>query len=115
MTTKKETTNSTSTSTKTTTSTKKTSVTVSWFMNILAFAAVCIGGIGLFLAMVLRWLGLTASWINSMQAVANAIGWLALCLLSVRYITRRRKLWIWIVWVTAVIMIFTGTIIPLFR
>lgn len=115
MTTKKGTTNTTSSSSSTTTSTKRNSVTVSWFMNILAFAAVCIGGIGMFIAMVLRWVGLTATWINSMQAVANAIGWLALCLLSVRYIVRRRKLWIWIVWVVAVVMIFSGTIIPLFR
>ncbi len=112
MSTKKETTNTTTTHS----STKRSgSITVSWFMNILAFAAVCIGGMGLFLAMVLRWVGLTASWINSMQAIANAIGWLALCLLSVRYIVRRRKLWIWVVWVIAVIMIFSGTIIPLFR
>ena len=113
MTTKKQTTSTTTTTASSTT--KRNSVTVNWFMNILAFAAVCIGGMGLFLAMVLRWVGLTASWINSMQAIANAIGWLALCLLSVRYITRRRKLWIWIVWVIAVIMIFSGTIIPLFR
>ena len=113
MTTKKGTTNTNSSTS--VSSTKRSSVTVSWFMNILAFAAVCIGGIGLFLAMVLRWVGLTASWINSMQAIANAIGWLALCLLSVRYITRRRKLSIWIVWVIAVVMIFSGTIIPLFR
>ena len=100
---------------KTTVTSTKQSITVSWFMNILAFLAVCVGGMGLFLAMVLRWVGLTATWINSMQAIANAIGWLALCLLSVRYITKRRKLWIWIVWVIAVVMIFSGTIIPLFK
>ena len=110
MTTKKETTTTT-----TTKATQRNSVTMSWFMNILAFAAVCIGGIGLFLAMILRTFGLTANWINSMQAMANAIGWLALCLLSVRYIVKRRKLWIWIVWVIAVVLIFSGTIIPLFR
>lgn len=103
--------------TKTTTSTKtqKSSVSVNYFMNILAFGAVCIGGIGLFLAMILGFLGLTATWINSMQAIANAIGWLALCLLSVKYISHRRKLWIWVVWVIAVVMIFSGIIVPLFR
>ena len=110
MATKKET-----STTSSSTSTRRNSVTVSWFMNILAFAAVCIGGMGLFLAMVLDWIGLTATWISSMQAIANAIGWLALCLLSVRYIVRRRKLSIWIIWVVAVVMIFSGTIIPLFR
>ena len=89
-------------------------VFVGGFMNILAFVAVCIGGIAMFLAMVLGWIGLTATWINSMQAIANAIGWLALCLLSVNYIRRRRRLGIWIVWTIAVVMIFTGVIRPLF-
>lgn len=84
------------------------------FMNILAFVAVCIGGVGLFLAMILRVFGLSASWINSMQSIANAIGWIALCLLSVKYIRHRRKLWIWIVWIVAIVMIFTGIIVPLF-
>ena len=109
--------NTTSNSSSSASTTKKTStsaIIVSNFMNILAFVAVCVGGIAMFLATVLRWFGLTASWINSMQAVANAIGWLALCLLSVKYIRKRRKLWIWIVWTIAIVMIFTGIIIPLF-
>ena len=101
----------------TSSSSKKSSTSgliVSNFMNILAFVAVCVGGIAMFLATILRWFGLTAAWINSMQAIANAIGWLALCLLSIKYIRRRRKLWIWIVWTIAIIMIFTGIIMPLF-
>lgn len=107
---------SASTTSKQSSSSNKTSanVVVSNFMNILAFVAVCIGGMAMFLATILRWFGLTANWINSMQAIANAIGWLALCLLSVKYIRRRRKLWIWIVWTIAIVMIFTGIIIPLF-
>lgn len=97
-----------------TTTRNSTSSVITKFMNILAFVAVCIGGIGLFLAMILGVFGLSASWINSMQAIANAIGWIALCLLSIRYIRNRRKLWIWIVWVVAIVMIVTGIIVPLF-
>lgn len=115
MTTKKQKNETTSSSTTTSTSKKSTGgVIVANFMNILAFVAVCIGGIAMFLAMILRWFGLTAAWINSMQAIANAIGWLALCLLSINYIRRRKKLWIWIVWAIAIVMIFTGIIMPLF-
>lgn len=100
---------------KTTTTTSRSSgLSFSGFMNILAFIAVCIGGIGMFLAMILKLFGLSAGWINSLQAVANAIGWIALCLLSIRYIKNRRKIWIWVVWTIAVVMIFTGIIIPLF-
>lgn len=101
--------------TTTTTTHRSSSISMSWFMNILAFAAVCIGGIALFLAMILNLVGLTASWIGSMQAIANAIGWLALCLLSMRYIIRRRKLSVWIIWGVAVFMIVSGTIVPLFK
>jgi hypothetical protein len=115
MTTKTQKNTTTSSSTTTSTSKKSTSgIIVANFMNILAFAAVCIGGIAMFLATILRWFGLTATWINSMQAIANAIGWLALCLLSINYIRRRKKLWIWIVWAIAIVMIFTGIIMPLF-
>ena len=96
------------------TPTRKTNTSWGYVMNILAFIAVCIGGIALFLAMILKVFGLTASWIGTMQAIANAIGWVALCILSVNYIKHRRKLWIWIVWAVAVVMIFTGIIIPLF-
>ena len=115
MTTKTQKNTTTSSSTTTSASKKSTSgIIVANFMNILAFVAVCIGGIAMFLATILRWFGLTATWINSMQAVANAIGWLALCLLSINYIRRRKKLWIWIVWAIAIVMIFTGIIMPLF-
>lgn len=114
--TQKKTTTTSSTQSNSTNSSKKstTSLFVSNFMNILAFVAVCVGGIAMFLATILRWFGLTATWINSMQAIANAIGWLALCLLSINYIRRRKKLWIWIVWAIAIVMIFTGIIMPLF-
>ena len=115
MTTKTQKNTTTSSSSTTSTSKKSTSgIIVANFMNILAFVAVCIGGIAMFLAMALGWFGLKASWINSMQAIANAIGWLALCLLSINYIRRRKKLWIWIVWAIAIVMILTGIIMPLF-
>ena len=114
--TQKKTTTTTSTPATSTSSSKRSTgaLIVANLMNILAFVAVCIGGIAMFLATILRWFGLTATWINSMQAVANAIGWLALCLLSINYIRRRKKLWIWIVWAIAIVMIFTGIIMPLF-
>lgn len=115
MATKKET-KKTTTTTSSSSSSKHTSNSsfVTKFMNILAFVAVIIGGVGLFLSTLLRIVGLSAGWINSMQAIANAIGWIALCLLSVRYIRNRKKLWIWIVWTVAVVMIFTGIIVPIF-
>lgn len=110
MATKKETKKETTTSSSSSTRKTSNNAFVSKFMNILAFIAVIIGGLGLFLSKLLGWVGLSASWVSSMQTIANAIGWLALCLLSVRYIKNRKKLWIWIVWTVAVVMIFVGVI-----
>lgn len=114
MATKTETKKETKKETKTTSSTaRRNSYSAVWgrFMNVLAFAAVIIGGVGLFLAKVFGWLDLSPSWVSSMQTIANAIGWLALCLLSVKYIRNRRKPWIWVVWTVAVVMIFIGIIL----
>lgn len=104
----------TQTQSQTTSHRSSSSTTVNQVMNILAFVAVCIGGVALFLAMVLKLFRLTASWIGTMKALANAIGWLALCILSFRYISHRRKIWIWVVWTVAVVMIFIGIIVPIF-
>lgn len=101
------------TTTSSTSKTRRSSNSAIWgrFMNILAFAAVIIGGVGLFLAKLFGWLDLSPSWVSSMQTIANAIGWFALCLLSVKYIRNRRKPWIWVVWTVAVVMIFIGIIL----
>ena len=102
------------TETKTQTTRTSSSTSVSKVMNVLAFVAVCIGGVALFLAMILKLFGLTASWIGTMRALANAIGWIALCVLSFRYISHRRKIWIWVLWTIAVVMIIIGIIVPIF-
>ena len=48
---------------------------------------------------------------NSEKTIANTIGWSVLCLLSAVYISHRKKLWMWIVWVIAVVMIIMGIIL----
>ncbi len=104
----KKTSSSSSTSTTTTRST-------GYLMNILAYIAVCVGGVALFVAMILGKLGVgSVSFIGILQAVANAIGWAVLCLLSFRYISRRRKIWMWVVWAIAIVMIVIGIILPIF-
>jgi len=43
--------------------------------------------------------------------IANAIGWAVLCVLSAVYISHRKKIWMWVLWAVAVVMIITGIIL----
>lgn len=92
-----------------TTTTK--SHTGSYIMNILAYVAVCIGGVALFISMILSKVGVSASFVSIMSTVANALGWLVLCILSFNYIRRRKKIWMWVVWAIAVVMIVVSVIL----
>ena len=94
----------------TTTTTTKTH-TGSYIMNILAYVAVCIGGLALFIASILGKLNVSAGFVSIMSTVANAIGWLVLCILSFNYIRRRKKIWMWVVWAIAVVMIVVSIIL----
>ncbi len=102
---------STSTSTKTKSSSASRTISFGYLLNILAYAAVCIGGIALFIAAILSRVGISASITGKMNGIANAIGWAVLCLMSAVYISHRKKLWMWIVWAIAVIMIVTSIIL----
>ena len=84
---------------------------VRYILNILSYVAVCIGGLALFISMILSKVGITASFVGAMQTIANAIAWAVVSFLSFRYIRRRHKLWMWIVWVIAVVMIIMGIIL----
>jgi hypothetical protein len=95
----------------TTTTTKKSEPSFSSIINVLAYIAVCVGGLALFISMILSKVGVSAGFVSALQAIANAIGWAVLCLLSFKYIRRRRKIWMWVVWAIAVVMIITGIVI----
>jgi hypothetical protein len=91
--------------------TSKRGFSFGYILNILSYVAVCIGGVALFIAMILGRFGLSSSITGAMQTIANAIGWAVLCLLSAVYTSHRRKLSMWIIWAVAVVMIITGIIL----
>ena len=101
----------TKTKSETKTTSSKKSFNIAYILNILSYAAVCIGGLALFIAMILGKFGLSTSITGAMQTIANAIGWAVLCLLSASYISHRRKIWMWVVWAVAVVMIVIGIIL----
>ena len=101
----------TKTTATTSTSSKRRGFNIGYILNILAYAAVCIGGLALFISMILAKFGLSSSITGAMQTIANTIGWSVLCLLSAVYISHRKKLWMWVVWVVAVVMIIMGIIL----
>ena len=93
------------------TSSSKRGFSFGYILNILAYVAVCIGGIALFIATILARCGISASITGKMSGIANAIGWAVLCLMSAVYISHRKKLWMWVVWAIAVVMILTSIIL----
>ena len=100
--------------TKTTTTTATTTskgTSTRYILNICSYIAVCVGGLALFIAMILSKCGISASFVGVMQTVANAMAWAVVSLLSFGYIKRRRKIWMWVVWAIAVVMIITGIIL----
>lgn len=87
------------------------SVSASYLLNILAYVAVCFGGVALFVAMILSKAGVSISIIPIIQKLANAIAWVVVSILSFRFIKNRKKIWMWVVWTIAVIMIIIGIIL----
>ena len=99
------------TKSQTTITTSKKSISISYLLNILSFSAVIICGIALSIAYILGKCGISATITGKLQSVANAVGWIVLCILSYGYIKHRKKLWMWILWVVAVIAIVVINII----
>ena len=110
--TSKQNNNKTASTTTTTTTTSSGSRTSTGFIiNICSYIAVCVGGLALFISFILSKVGVSASFVGAMQTIANAIAWAVVSFLSFRYIRRRHKLWMWIVWVIAIVMIIMGIIL----
>lgn len=82
-----------------------------YVMNILSYAAVIIGGMALFVTMILSKVGISVSFVNTMQKIANCVGWLVLCVLSTKYAIKRRSILMWVIWIIAVVMIITGIVL----
>lgn len=102
----------TKTTTKKTERTTSSSTTSSsHILNVLAYIAVCFGGVALFVAMILSRFDISFSIISMIQKVANAIAWAVVSFLSFRFIKNRKKVWMWVVWTIAVVMIIVGIIL----
>jgi len=98
------------------TTTKKSETTqnktsFSYFIAVLSYVAVCFGGVALFAITVLNWCGLSFSLLPIIQKFANAVAWLVVSILSFRFIKNRKKVWMWVVWTIAIVMIVLGIIL----
>ncbi len=82
-----------------------------FILNLLSYVAVVICGLVLFIVEILNKCGVTVGFLGTLSTIANAIGWAVLCLLSFNYIKRRRKIWMWVIWAIAVVMIVVSIIL----
>ena len=80
-------------------------------MDMLSFVAVLVGGITLLVVRVLGFVGISASITTTLDAIANIIGWVILCLLSFNYIKTRKSTLMWVLWAVAVVMIVVSYIL----
>lgn len=90
---------------------KKSGSSFNSVMDTLAYIAVCIGGIALLVAFILAKINVSVGIVSILQKVANIIGWIVLCLLSVKFIQSKRNVWLWVIWAAAVVMIVIGVIL----
>lgn len=105
-------TNTSSSASKTTVSTTSTkSPSTGYLINLLSYIAVCVGGVALFLAFILSKFDISAGFISAMQKIANAVAWAVVSFLSFRYIRKRHKAWMWVVWAVALVMVIIGIIL----
>lgn len=80
-------------------------------LDILGYVAVVVGGIALFAAMILAKLDISVGLVSLLQKIANIIGWVVLCALSFKFIRNKKKVWMWVVWAIAFVMIIVGIIL----
>ena len=81
-----------------------------WLPNLISFVAVICVGISLLLSKV----GLSGEISRAFSTIANVISYLILIALSLFYVAKRKKLWIWIVWAVAVVLIVVGFFLQVF-
>ena len=73
-----------------------------WLINLLGFAAVILIGFSLLFSKV----GIADKISAAFKSVADIISYLVLILISFFFVWRRRKnIWLWVVWVIAVVLI----------
>lgn len=78
-------------------------------MDLLAFIAVLVGGIALFVIFVLGRFDIHVGVLGWISAIANFLGWIVLCILSAKYIRTQGKVWMWILWAIALVFIILGS------
>ena len=101
----------TKTTEKTTSNSSSKKVSSAHMLKTLAYIAVCFGGVALFVAMILSKLNISLSIISVIQRVANAIAWAVVSVLSFGFIKNKKRVWMWVLWTIAVVMILVGIIL----
>ncbi len=99
------------TTTSSSSSSSKKSFSMSYFLNILSFVAVVVGGLALFISTILSYFDIAAGFVSAMQTIATSIAWIVVAIYSFNFIKRRRKIWMWVVWAIALVMVITGIIL----
>ncbi len=78
-----------------------------WLINLCAFIAVILIGISLCLGKI----GALGQVASALTIIANVIAYLVVCVVSFFYIAHKKNVWLWIVWVVAIVLIIISYVI----
>lgn len=72
-----------------------------WFINLVCFIAVICIGVSLFLSKI----GLSGQISGALTIIAQVIAYLVVIVISGFYISKRRVIWLWVIWAISVALI----------
>jgi len=78
-----------------------------WILHFLSFVAVILIGVSLLLSKI-HALGDVA---HAFLVIANAIAYLIVAVTSVIYVSKKKNIWLWIVWTIAIVLIVISYVI----
>ena len=78
-----------------------------WFINLCAFVAVVLIGLSLILSKI----GALGEVANAFMVIANVIAYIVVSVVSVFYVARKKNIWLWIIWIVAIVLIVVSYIL----
>lgn len=76
-----------------------------WLINLSAFVAVILIGLSLIFAKIIPSIS------GAFSTIAQIIAYVVLCVVSFFYVVRKKNIWLWVVWIIAVVLIVVGLVL----
>lgn len=78
-----------------------------WLINLCAFVAVILIGLSLIFAKIIP------SVAGAFSTIAQVISYVVVSVVSFFYIAHKKNVWLWVVWIIAIVLIVVGVVLGL--